>query len=163
MYSDFENWSILADYEHWDEVNREIDYDEIREKLTPITRIDPEVYKELFGVDIPALDTIPNYIYQYIDYERYIDYRKYWTGSGVAVVMTFDGDKNLHSFGGKAAIETEKDKFTHKEWCLHGVRHRTDGPAVCYGGQEEYWLEGEYIDIEKEAFDVYRFNKGYSL
>jgi len=33
----------------------------------------------------------------------------------------------------------------HKEWCLNGIRHREDGPAIEYSdGTKEWYLNGEF-------------------
>jgi hypothetical protein len=50
----------------------------------------------------------------------------------------------LHRIGGPA-VSLPEDNI--QQWYIHGIIHRTDGPAIISPTGNEYYLNGEIIDI----------------
>ena len=61
-----------------------------------------------------------------------------------------DENGRLHCPTGPAAIYRIGESGECREYCIHGVPHRSDGPAKVYGHtrKKEYWYEGRRISPE---------------
>ena len=73
----------------------------------------------------------------------------------------YDSDGQFHREDGPARIHTD----SKREWFVHGLKHREDGPAVEWDGNCEWWLNGSLHRedgpaIEWAAGDRWWFRNG---